>query len=236
MEAALPGVVISVYNDAKALSQTLPSLVQLFEEITIVDNHSQDDSAIICQSYSVKYLRPPVDTQWSRGQCWNQGAAQIQSNMILFLHADTIISKEAVAHLSSIWSNQECDYSCFRICFQEDSFKFRLIELISNFRSHYLQIVYGDQGLCVRKEVFEAIGGFPEEHLLEDLKINRYLRKYPFCFINSPIFPSSRKFHQVGFYRYLFLMNRVLLLNLLGVSTKKIYQLYYAHQPQKTSR
>ncbi|MBF0286379.1 MAG: glycosyltransferase [SAR324 cluster bacterium] len=227
MKSSLPGVVISVYNDAEALRQTLPTLVNLFEEIIIVDNQSQDDCETICQQHSLKHIRPPADTHWSRGQCWNHGAAHVQSDSILFLHADTVISREAVDHLRTAWTNGEIDYSCFRICFQEDSLKFRIIEQISNSRSRFLKVVYGDQGLCVRKKVFKAIGGFPEEYLLEDLKINRYLRKYPFCFINSPIFPSSRKFHQTGFYRYLLLMNVVLLLNLLGMSTKRIYQLYY---------
>ena len=228
MPHPLPGIVISVRNDATALARTLPQLTAFFEEIVIVDNHSSDECKQICQQFRVKRIEIPTDVYFSRGQCWNTGAAHIEAGTILFLHADTVISARAVKALRSMWCEDNCDYSCFRIHFQENSWKFRVLEKISNARSRYLKIIYGDQGLCVRKRVFEAVGGFPHEYILEDLKINRYLKPYCFRFINTAISPSSRKFHQLGFYRYLLLMNKVLLLNFLGVSSKKIYQLYYS--------
>lgn len=226
MPANSPGVVISVFNDAEALRTLLASLIPCFEEILVVDNHSNDDCAQICQASSIVRLVPP--RAFTRGQCWNLGAAHIQSEAILFLHVDTHLPKAAVADLQALWRENSCDYSCFQIRFQEATFKFRLLEQVSNFRSHRLKIIYGDQGFCIRKHVFQAIGGFPEEHLLEDLKINRFLRPYRFSFIAQAIFPSSRKFHEVGFFRYLFLIQKVLLLNFLGVSTQKIYELYYS--------
>ena len=224
----LPGVVISVYNDAEALNRVLPTLISFFEEIVVVDNHSEDDCIGVCRAFGVKHMRPPPHEHLSRGQCWNEGVAQIQAEAILFLHVDISISAQAVAQLKSVWHDNLCDYSCFRIRFKENAFKFRVLEWFSNFRSRTLKIIYGDQGFCIRKQVFEAIGGFPNAYLLEDLKINRFLRPYRFYFINIPIHPSSRKFHQIGFFRYLFLMNQVLLLNLFGINTKKIYQLYYS--------
>ena len=228
MPHSLPGVVISVHNDAKALTRTLPELTACFEEIVIVDNHSSDECKQICRQYHVKRIEVPADVLYSRGQCWNTGAARIQAGSVLFLHADTLIPTRSVEALRSHWGEDNFDYSCFRIQFPENSRKFRVLEKFSNARSRYLKIIYGDQGLCVRKHVFEAIGGFPHEYILEDLKINRFLKPYSFRFIDAPIFPSSRKFHQLGFYRYLWLMNKVLLLNFLGMSSKKIYHLYYS--------
>lgn len=228
MPSFLPGVVVSVHNDAAALRQALPALTALFEEIIVVDNHSTDDCAQVCQQFVVTRLMPATKPPLTRGQCWNLGAVHVQSDTILFLHADATIPKEAMVRFKNVWQQNFCDYSCFQIRFQEHSLKFRILEQVSNFRSRFLKIVYGDQGLCIRKKVFEALGGFPNEYLLEDLKMSRHLRKYRFHFVSSPIFPSSRKFHEIGFYRYLFLINQVLLLNLLGVSTKKIYQLYYS--------
>ncbi len=225
---SLPGVVISVRNDAQALTRTLPELTACFEEIVIVDNHSSDECQQVCRQFSVKRIEVPAEVFFSRGQCWNTGAAHIQAESVLFLPADTLISAQAVEALRSLWREVRCDYSCFRIRFPENSWKFRLLEKFSNARSRYLKIIYGDQGLCVRRHVFEAIGGFPQEYILEDLKINHFLKPFSFRFINAPIFPSSRKFHQLGFYRYLWLMNKVLLLNFLGMSSKKIYQLYYS--------
>ncbi len=224
----LPGVVISVYNDAEALSRLLLTLTSLFEEIVVVDNHSEDDCLSVCHEFAVKYIQPPPRMRFSRGQCWNAGATEIKSESLLFLHVDTSISLQAVAQLKTVWHENHCDYSCFRIRFEEKAFKFRILEWVSNFRSRTLKIIYGDQGFCIRAEIFETIGGFPNEYLLEDLKINRFLRPYRFSFINSPIHPSSRKFHQIGFFRYLFLMNQILLLNLCGISTKKLHQRYYS--------
>ena len=227
MPSTCPAVVISVFNDAEALRVLLSSLIPFFAEIVVVDNHSTDDCAQICHSATIPHIVPP-DEAFTRGQCWNLGAAHLQAEAILFLHVDTHLPQEAVAHLQTLWRENTCDYSCFQIRFQEPSFKFRVLEHVSNFRSRHLKIIYGDQGFCIRKSVFRAIGGFPEEPLLEDLKINQWLRPYRFQFIAETIFPSSRKFHQMGFFRYLFLIQQVLLLNLLGVSTQKLAQIYYS--------
>jgi len=223
----LPGVIIAVRNEAETLAKNLPTLVNLFQEIVIVDNWSEDHSAEICQSFPVTWVRP--ETQLKRGACWNEGAQYILSSYLLFLHIDTHLSPEAILAWQKTWEPHSCDYSCFRIRFPETSFKFRFIEAISNFRSRRLRIVYGDQGLCVRKSVFDAVGGFPDEYLLEDLKISQRLKSssYQFRFIDSPIIPSSRKFHKLGFIRYLGLMMGVLILNWFGVDTQTIYRLYY---------
>ena len=226
--SGLPGVVISVYNDAEALGRVLPTLTPLFEEIVVVDNHSEDECAQVCQQFAVPCIHPAPHAALTRGQCWNEGASHIQAEAILFLHVDTSLSPQAVEHLKSLWDSHQCDYSCFRIRYHETAFKFRALEWFSNFRSRRLHIIYGDQGFCIRKTVFETIGGFPDEYLLEDLKINRALKPYRFSFINRAIHPSSRKFHHIGFFRYLLLINKVLLLNLLGISTQKMYQLYYS--------
>lgn len=221
----LPGVVIAVYNEANTLQRNLPSLVSQFKEIIIVDNHSEDNSVEICRDFPVKLVQPPH--RFSRGQCWNLGARHITSDNILFLHIDTCIPAETLKHGQRLWKDSHWDYSCFRIRFGEHSLKFRLLEMISNFRSRKLKIIYGDQGLCVRKTIFQKIDGFPNVYLLEDLKINRYLRPYRFHYIDSPIHPSARKFQQIGFYRYLWLMNKILFLNWIGIETKTIYRLYY---------
>ncbi len=227
MPSSLPGLVIAVYNEAANLKRCLPQLIDLFEEIVVVDNHSRDESATICQQFPVQLIQPPPRRRWTRGQCWNEGAKYITSESVLFLHVDTEIPQTSVEELQQVWQSEACDYTCFRIRFPTDAVKYRGLETISNFRSQHLQIVYGDQGFCIRKTVFDAIGGFPNEYLLEDLKINRLLRSYRFRFIEAPVYPSIRKFEKIGFYRYLFLMNRVLWLNFRGVPTKDIYQLYY---------
>ncbi|MGK5092138.1 glycosyltransferase [Deltaproteobacteria bacterium TL4] len=220
-----PGVVIVIYNEEEVLQQNLPRLTSLFEEIVIVDNHSQDNSPHICRSFPVTYYKPPFPL--TRGECWNVGAGFIQAAFILFLHSDTLVSPEALQAWQSTWETDHCDYSCFKIHFKETHFKFRMLEAFSNARSRFLRIIYGDQGLCVRKSIFQQLGGFPKVYLLEDLKMSKPLKAFRFRFIPHPISPSSRKFHKLGFIRYLLLMYQVLFLNLCGVDTEKIYQLYY---------
>ncbi|MBF0236452.1 MAG: glycosyltransferase [SAR324 cluster bacterium] len=221
----LPGVVVAVKNEAGYLIKNIPCWLRHFDEIVVVDNGSTDQTTAIVTNFPIRYIR--FEQPLKRSQCWNEGAKAIQSEHVLFLHGDVTVPGSAVDALSSLWENQSIDYSCFRIHFPENSFNFRWLEMISNFRSRYLKLIYGDQGMCIRKSVFEQIGGFPEEFLLEDLKINKKLRHYHAGFVEAPIFPSSRKFHKLGFFNYLWLMNKILFLNALGTDTQKIYQLYY---------
>jgi glycosyltransferase involved in cell wall biosynthesis len=222
---SLPGVVIVTYNEAAILRETLSALVEQFQEIIVVDNVSKDETVSICEGLPVTLIR--LSQPLSRGQCWNQGAALIQSDTILFLHADVMLPSPAIQRWKQVWEKNEWDYSCFQIRFPESSFRFRLIEWCSNTRSRYLRVIYGDQGLCVKKSVFEEIQGFPEEYLLEDLKISQRLRPFRFVYLNSTIHPSSRKFHQLGYWRYLFLMLKILILNGVGVPTEKLREVYY---------
>ena len=230
----LPSVIIAIQNEALVLEQNLLRFTEQFEDLIVVDNHSIDQSVAICQRFpQVTLISPPPEERWTRGKCWNEGAKHASSPFLLFLHIDSEIPAPALQAWQQCWQSEKVDYSCFQIQFPETEIKYRTLEAISNFRSRYLRIVYGDQGLCIRNTVFQQIGGFPEIPILEDLKINSFLRPYRFQFITSCIFPSSRKFHQIGFFRYLLLMNQVLFLNWLGRDLHQIQKLY-SQSPKET--
>lgn len=227
------GVVLVVYNDNWSLQQLLPQLTSSFSEIVVVDNQNQATCQAICQQHAVSYLS--LEAPVPRGQCWNIGAAQIQAEAILFLPVDTKIPPQSIERLKQIWQAGNVDYSCFKIRFDKEAFRYRGLEQFSNFRSRYLRFVYGDQGLCVKKSVFQAIRGFPEVYFLEDLKINRKLKGYRFYWIEEPLRPSVRKFEKEGFGNYIGLCIQILFLNFIGIDNYTLYQKYYPPKPSVTS-
>lgn len=224
-------LIIAVRNDAPALEQHLKTWCDWFDEVIVVDNHSTDHTQEILAQFPAKKLRPPPAA--SRAHCYNLGAQHAQSDCLLFWHADCDMPQSSFAAFKRAWQTQQPDYSCFRIEFKAEPFWYRCLESISNFRSRSLRIVYGDQGLCVKKTVFEVVGGYPEEFLLEDLKINKKLKLYRFHFINQPIYPSIRKFIKLGFFNYLLLMNQIIILNWLGVNSKTLHGMYYSSTTKK---
>jgi hypothetical protein len=99
----------------------------------------------------------------SRPQQLNQGARKATRDFFWFLHADSRLSDHtAEALLKSLTKNPHALHY-FNLRFLSDGPPFMLINEIGCWiRSRMLGVPFGDQGFAVAKEIFEAIGGFPE--------------------------------------------------------------------------
>jgi hypothetical protein len=103
----------------------------------------------------------------------------------------------------------------------------RIIERMINLRSRLSGIATGDQGIFVRREVFEAAGGYPPIALMEDVALSRALRRRarPAC-LRPPLLTSSRRWEQRGILRTVLLMWRLRLAYALGVSPERLARQY----------
>lgn len=153
----------------------------------------------------------------SRAYCMNEGAAAATGAQLLFLHADSYFEIEAFERLRSCYNGScgggvldegnvsKCekpnDIFYFELVFHDGLFLMKLNQIGVRFRSHVLKTPFGDQGLCLSKELFEALGGYDvsapygEDHLL--IRCAR-ARKIGIKSIGRPIFTSARKYSQNG--------------------------------------
>ena len=97
-----------------------------------------------------------------------------------------------------------------------------------NVRSRLTGIATGDQGIFVRREQFEQVGGYPPIALMEDIALSRSLKRHsrPVC-LHQPLITSSRRWERDGIARTILLMWRLRLAYFLGVDPERLARIYY---------
>jgi GT2 family glycosyltransferase len=129
----------------------------------------------------------------------NFGAARASGDVLLFLHADCILPDNGFTLIRDSLSNGNVAAGAFSLRIDYSGLGFRLIESVSNIRSSMTSLIYGDQGMFLRKEMFDYIGGFAGIPLMEDIEISRRLRKEgKIVFIKPPITVSPRRWLKEG--------------------------------------
>lgn len=167
--------------------------------------------------------------QQGRGNQMNEAARTATGNVFLFHHADTELTE---AHLQSLESAMRTDVSlgggAFRRRFDERHPHLRWLEPWEALRCRRFGPLFGDQSLFVRQLVFEALGGFANIPLMEDVDFSCRLRRHSKIALLSPaICSSARKHLQQGRWRTTLINALFLLLYVCGISPRKLHAWYY---------
>ncbi len=201
-------VIVPVWKEAGAIAQALQALQPLRDaghEVIVVDAGSPDRTAELARPWCDRV----VASGKGRAVQMNAGAAVARGNVMLFLHADTRLPDSALAELEQ-FSYSRCGWGRFDVALSARRPIFRVIAWFMNRRSRLTGICTGDQGIFVRRDVFEALGGFREIPLMEDVEFSRRLRlvSRPWC-IADPVVTDSRRWEQNGPWRTIVLMWRL---------------------------
>ena len=196
-------VIIPALNEAKALPNTLGKLLAQdgHYEIVLVDGGSDDDTLAIARAHKrVRVLKA------SRGRAlqMNTGAAASRGELLLFLHADTILPPRAIERLNALEASCEIQAGGFRQQFSGATWMLQVISRLHNWRCGRTGIIYGDQAMFVARKLFAAVGGFPLEPVLEDVALpERLLEHTRPRLMEEYVITDSRKFEQMGAWRSL---------------------------------
>lgn len=203
-------VVIPAYNEEKALPSTLHALfTQPGEfEVIVVDGGSTDRTRAIAEELALSPQHSTLSTvrlltaPKGRASQMNAGAKQANGEWLLFLHADTRLPDGAIQRLNDMESDQAIQAGGFMHRFSGDDWRLRCISFLDNFRCTRSRIIYGDQALFVRRTLFEQLGGFPKQPILEDVAFCEKLIKHtnPVLFF-PPVITDARKFLKMGVWR-----------------------------------
>ncbi|MFO7528126.1 MAG: TIGR04283 family arsenosugar biosynthesis glycosyltransferase [Marinobacter sp.] len=201
-------VIVPVWKEAGTIVDTLQALQPLRGsglEVIVVDAGSPDRTAELARPWCDRV----VVTGKGRAMQMNAGAAVAAGNVLLFLHADTRLPESALAELEQ-FSRTRFGWGRFDVALSAHRPIFRIIAWFMNHRSRLTGICTGDQGMFVRRDVFEALGGFREIPLMEDVEISGRLRlvSRPWC-ITDPVVTDSRRWEQNGPWRTILLMWRL---------------------------
>jgi rSAM/selenodomain-associated transferase 2 len=218
-------VIIPALNEAPALPATLAALRQCpgVTEIIVVDGGSTDDTVKIARAHDCQV----VTSEPGRGKQLHAGTAAATGDALLFLHADTWLDGATCeAVLRCLHDPTVAGGGCWKK-FRDPHWLMRGSRWRCWTRLQLTRSVLGDQAIFVRRQALLAVGGFPEQPLMEELELCRRLRRVGrIALATSTVSTSARRFRQFGVLRTYWLMWRVTFLYHLGRSPEELRRLY----------
>lgn len=217
-------VIIPVYNEEYALAHNADFFKSLSDsaEVIFVDGGSSDNTLKCAKLYG-----RVIESQRSRAVQMNSGAKVAQHDMLLFLHADSILQEGSVSMIKDAVENRGYVGGCFCQSLDHPGLIYKWIAFTGNVRARIFRIFYGDQGIFVRKDVFWQLGGFPEVAICEDVLFTKNLRKMgKVGVLCQPIHCSARRWLNQGILKTSFLNMRITIGLLLGSNQEQLAKLY----------
>jgi rSAM/selenodomain-associated transferase 2/rSAM/selenodomain-associated transferase 1 len=224
----LLGVVIPALNEWESLPRLLGDLrhLPIPHRVVVADGGSSDGTREIAAAHGVRVLESPR----GRARQMNEGARALETPWILFLHADSRLP-EAVGRVLADWihsaSPDQAGY--FGFALQGSGWFWRFIEFGQRLRERVSGLVYGDQGLVLSRELFDAVGGVPELPLMEDVEMVRVLRREGRVQRLPAHLPTSpRRYREEGRWRAWLRNTSLITLYLAGISPGTLARFYRA--------
>jgi rSAM/selenodomain-associated transferase 2 len=191
-------IIIPTWNEAANIGTTIRCLrSQLPREIIVVDGGSSDETVTLAKDADRVLVSEP-----GRALQMNAGAAVAVGDHLLFLHADCRLEDGAIALIERALAGPAVVAGCFSMRVDADGWGFRSIDACASARVRWTGVVYGDQGLFLRRRDFERLGGFPRLRFMEDVFFSRRLaRRGRVVVVNKKIYVSPRRWQKVGLVR-----------------------------------
>ena len=219
-------VIIPTLHEEKTLPWTLARLRHpAFSEVLVVDGGSRDRTLtdIALANPLARVMRAPT----GRAKQMNAGAAVAKSEVLLFLHADTLLPPTAAEDILDTMADTRIAGGRFDARLVPDRGLLWVVGRMMSWRSRRTGIATGDQAIFVRRKIFEAIGGFPDIPIMEDVAFSRRLKQAgQVAALRSCVMTSGRRWERHGAIRTILLMWWLRLLFHLGVSPDRLNRLY----------
>jgi len=230
----VPGlsIILPVLDEADIITDALAALAPLRQrgaEVIVVDGGSRDGTVDLARPAADRVIASPR----GRAAQMNAGAALARGAVLLFLHADTRLPGNADALVLAGLERSGRAWGRFDIDIAGRSPLLAIVAAAINLRSRLTRIATGDQAIFVSRDVFAAVGGFPEIALMEDVALSRTLKRIsrPVC-VAAKVTTSGRRWEQHGVLRTVVLMWRLRLAYFLGAEPAALAR-RYGYVPRK---
>jgi rSAM/selenodomain-associated transferase 2 len=218
-------IVMPVLDEAAHIASTLAALAPLRAQgmrLIVVDGGSRDGTLQRCATAADVLVTSPR----GRARQMNAGARAATGDALLFLHADTTLPPNALALVAEALTHHA--WGRFDVHIAGRSRWLPVVAAFMNLRSRLTGIATGDQALFMRREAFDAVGGFPDQALMEDIELCKRLRRHagaPAC-LRAEVITSGRRWDERGAWRTIVLMWRLRWLYWRGVNADHLAAAY----------
>ena len=223
-------VIIPTFNEKTVIKKVLTDLNLLREnlpyeiEIIISDGNSSDGTIEICNDFDLTLIH----SDKGRGKQLSSGANASKGNVLIFLHADVEIPKDLFLFLDDNFGS-DAKVAAFRMRLNVKNLLYKLYSFFTRFDSVFT--TFGDQGIIVKKDFYNLLGGFREIPLMEDVDFLQKARsKTKIIKFNKEINVSTRRFEKVGIIKTQLKSFICIVSFLFGVDPNKIYKFYYSNK------
>jgi rSAM/selenodomain-associated transferase 2 len=215
-EVALPAVLRAIVSELRA-----------GDEVLVVDGGSRDGTVAAARAGGARVL----EGKRGRGLQMNVGAQAASGDVLLFVHADTLLPPGWRSLLGAELVRVDAGWGRFDLALDERSLLLDLTAALINRRSRWTTSATGDQAIFVRRGLFHAVGGFREPRLFEDVDLVRRLRpQSPMLVVPAAVTTSARRWRNAGVIRTILKMWTWKALYLAGVPADALARRYDAER------
>ncbi len=218
-------IIIPVLNEGSILEARLRALQFARDdgtELIVIDGGSTDDSVRIAEPLCTQLCQ----SKPGRATQMNQGAALARGEYLLFLHADTVLSKDCFDALSAALASRPL-WGRFDVSIEGAHPLLPLTAAMMNWRARWTSVATGDQGIFVSTERFRALGGFPEMPLMEDVALSKMLRRVERpARVRARLLTNGRRWDQGGWSRTVLRMWGLRFAYWSGINTQTLARYY----------
>ena len=221
-------IIIPAYNAEDVLPLCLSSLMPglesgLIREVILVDGGSEDQTRRLAEGAGATVISAP---EKGRAAQLRQGVEQARGDWLLFLHADTALSRDWAERAKAHIEERPDRAAAFTLAYRSDHPMAKVVARRANWRARTLGLPYGDQGLMLSRKLYQEVGGYPDVSFMEDVKIVRALGKQRLTLLSAEARTDASKYERDGWrkrsWRNAFLITRYLL----GADPEKLAKSY----------
>ena len=189
-------VIIPTLNEEEWIGQAVESAKNATNvEVIVVDGGSRDRTMDVARAKGARIVRSSP----GRGKQMNAGAAVADGKILLFLHADTVLSAGYAKSVAEALARPDTSLTAFRLTIDSPRRALAWIARAANWRARWLGMPYGDQAFAVRASQFHELGGFRELPIMEDYELVRACRRIGrIKLLSTQVRTSSRRWMNEG--------------------------------------
>ncbi len=228
MQKILFSIIIPVYKEEEIIINTLLNLkfsLNNYNYETIVVDGDEKKSTIK-KIKDKKIIK--IFSRKKRALQMNQGAEIAKGEILIFLHADTILPLNALDNIKQSLDKKKYKAGAFELGIDSKKFIFRIIENVSTLRTKIIRIPYGDQTFFIQKDYFFKIGKFKDIPIMEDVELMQRIKKLKdkIIIIHDKVKTSPRRWEREGIIKCTLRNWRLIILYNMGYDPEKLVKYY----------